>query len=288
MLEELSKQIKEILLGDIRKILLDTRSGSIQVVEEKSDGDSATIADIKIGELLVERLPELLPDSIVINEEDFNRNMFENFKTTKYVWIVDPIDGTKAFRTAGNNEYCVAVALLEDLNPVLSVVYAPEYEFAGEKGLLFETNAAREGATLNGNLISASENTNIADIVCINHVHKDTCLNSTEKIISEMCSTAKMIRAFDGHSTLINYALVSADKLQRVFTRRGANVWDVVQSAYILEKTGGIVFYEDGTNIFPLDISKLQVQDTKLLMPFNIACHRNLKDEIIGKIREEV
>jgi len=32
-------------------------------------------------------------------------------KTTKYIWVVDPIDGTKAFRTPNNNEYCVGIGL---------------------------------------------------------------------------------------------------------------------------------------------------------------------------------
>ena len=48
------------------------------------------------------------------------------------------IDGTKSFRTPGNNEYCVAVALLYNLNLILSIVYAPEYEFNGIKGLLLK------------------------------------------------------------------------------------------------------------------------------------------------------
>ncbi len=74
-------------------------------------------------------MKKLLPDSIVINEENFKEDVYEQMKITRYVWVVNPIDGTKASRTPGNNEYCIAVALLDKLNPVLSVVYAPEYEF---------------------------------------------------------------------------------------------------------------------------------------------------------------
>ena len=286
MLSELKEQVKQILLNEVKEIIFNTRNGNMQVIEEKADGDSATIADVKIGEMLVKRLPQLLPDSIVINEESFDGNVFEKVKITRYVWIVDPIDGTKAFRTAGNNEYCVAVALLDKLKPVLSLVYAPEYEFNGQKGLLFEANDGEDGARLNGDSITVDKDVKLSEISCVNHIHQDITLNETEKVVSSICESSEMIRAYDGHSTLINYALVSAYRLRRVFTRRGANIWDIVQSAYIVQKTGGTVFYEDGTDILPVDINKLQLKGSKLLMPFNIACHQELKNEFINKIRE--
>ena len=119
------------------------------VVEEKGNGDSATIADVKIGELFSKMLPEILPNSIVINEEDFDKEIFEKMKTTQYIWVVDPIDGTKAFRTKGNNEYCVGIGLLDNKKPVLSLVYLPEYEMNGQKGLMFEAIDTEEGEILN-------------------------------------------------------------------------------------------------------------------------------------------
>lgn len=288
MIKELVKKITDMMLVDIQKIIFDTRNGNMQVVEEKADGDSATIADIKIGEIFIERLPQLLPNSVVINEESFDSDVFEKIKTTKYVWVVDPIDGTKAFRTKGNNEYCVAVALLDNFKPVLSLVYCPEYEFEDKKGLLFEANDSEDGARLNGKLLQTEKNIGLSDVTCINHVHQDTSLNTTEKAISDMCKTSEMIRAYDGHSTLVNYVLVSADSLQRIFTRRGANIWDIVQGAYIVEKSGGTVFYEDGTDVFPVDLKKLELKETKLLMPFNIACHKDLKCSILAQIEENV
>ena len=134
MLESLRDKIKEILLSEVKDIIMTARNGDMLVIEEKGNGDSATIADVKIGELFSKKLPELLPNSIVINEEDFNQEIFEKMKTTQYIWVVDPIDGTKAFRTPYNNEYCVGIGLLDNLKPVLSLVYLLEYEFNGEKG----------------------------------------------------------------------------------------------------------------------------------------------------------
>lgn len=280
MLEELRDKIKEIMLGEVKEIVFATRNGNMTVVEEKKDGDSATNADIEIGQIFSKELKEMLLGSIVINEEDFNEEVFEQIKTTRFVWVVDPIDGTKAFRTEGNNEYCVAVCLFDNLRPVLSVVYAPEYELAGEKGLLLEAIDTEEGAKLNGRNIEVDSHIKIQDISCINHIHRDTKLNETERAISEKCKDSETIRAYEGHSTLVNYALVSADRLKRVFTRRDGYIWDIVQSAYIVQKTGGEVFYLNGKSMFPIDMNDLTCNGEKIIMPFNIACSKSVKEEI--------
>ena len=285
MLNDLKNRIKELMLGPVREIVFETRKGNMTILEEKSDGDSATNADIQIGQLFVKELKNLLPDSIVINEEDFNEEVYEQIKTTRYVWVVDPIDGTKAFRTPENNEYCIAVALLDKLNPVLSVVYAPEYEIDDEKGFLLEAVDGERGALLNGKMISANKSLNISDLTCINHIHRDTETNDIEKTISSLAKSSETIRAYDGHSTLVNYALVATEGLQRVFTRRGANIWDIIQSAYVVKKIGGCVYYPDGREIFPIRIDDLKIDGSKLIMGFNIASSESAKETILQNLK---
>ncbi len=290
MLENLRDRIKEILLTEVKDIIMKARNENMVVIEEKGNGDSATIADVKIGDLFSKMLPQLLPGSIVINEEDFNKNVFEKMKVTQYVWVVDPIDGTKAFRTKGNNEYCVGIGLLDNKKPVLSLVYLPEYEINSEKGLMFEAIDTEEGAKVNGREILVTDRNNLAELLCINHIHRDTQLNKIENEISSKCGKREMIRAYEGHSTLANYALVVADNLNRIFTRRNANLWDVEQSAYIVEKAGGTVFYNDGTDIFPLDLDRLHLKTDEngnnfLIIDSNIACAKTIKNRIIELLK---
>lgn len=286
MLEELRDKIKETLLTEVKEIIMSARNDNMVVVEEKGNGDSATITDVKIGELFSKMLPEVLPNSIVINEEDFDKEVFQKMKTTQYIWVVDPIDGTKAFRTKGNNEYCVGIGLLDNRQPVLSLVYLPEYEMNGEKGLMFEAIDTEEGAKVNGRKILATDKDNLAELLCINHIHRDTQLNEIEDKISSKCGRKEMIRAYEGHSTLANYALVVADNLNRIFTRRNANLWDVEQSAYIVEKAGGTVFYNDGADIFPLDLDRLYLRtddngNNFLIIDSNIACAKTIKNKLL-------
>ena len=280
-LKELSQKIKAVLLGDVRKLIMDARGGNMVVVEEKKDGDSATEADIKIGNMLGELGKALIPDSLIIEEETFGAAAYETLRLNPaYVWVIDPIDGTKAFRTSGNNEYCVVVALLHHMRPVLSLLYAPEYE----GGLLFEAIEGEDGITLNGEKWNSLPLADRHDIPCVSHVSTDTALNDMEKAVQSLFETKEMIRAYNGHSTAINYALVAKDKLQRVFTRRDVNLWDSVQGAYLVEKLGGKVFYADGTDVFPIDINLLTFGGNKLRLPFNIACHPDLKQDILERI----
>jgi len=61
MLKELRDKIKDIMLGEVKDVIFNSRQGNMTVVEEKLDGDSATNADIQIGQIFVKKLKELLP-----------------------------------------------------------------------------------------------------------------------------------------------------------------------------------------------------------------------------------
>ena len=151
---------------------------------------------------------------------------------------------------------------------------------------MFEAIDTEEGAKLNGRNILVTDKDDLSKLLCINHIHRDTELNEIEEKISSKCGRIEKIRAYEGHSTLANYALVVADDLNRIFTRRNANLWDVEQSAYIVEKAGGTVFYNDGTDIFPLDLNRLKVKidengNNFLIIDSNIACAKSIKEKIL-------
>jgi myo-inositol-1(or 4)-monophosphatase len=74
--------------------------------------------------------------------------------TADRVWIVDPIDGTRAF-LAGRDDWCVSVALTEQGRPIVGAIYAPSTDD------LFLA-AAGGGATHNGRPIAASDGSSLA------------------------------------------------------------------------------------------------------------------------------
>ncbi len=93
--------------------------------QEKSDGSPVTQADKDAETLITKRLNELTPGIVVIGEESYAESKCEDLKNQEYFWLVDPIDGTKAF-LRGEGDFTVNIALIYKNRPVIGVIYAPE------------------------------------------------------------------------------------------------------------------------------------------------------------------
>jgi myo-inositol-1(or 4)-monophosphatase len=105
-------------------------------------------ADIAVNDLLEQRLRSATPDYGWLSEESVDD---EARLDKRLVWIVDPIDGTRAY-LAGREDWCVSVALVQDAAPLLAAVFAPvsgEFFFA-RRG---------QGATLNDIPVHATSGT---------------------------------------------------------------------------------------------------------------------------------
>ena len=104
----------------------------------KQDGSPVTLADQEAEKLIEERLYNILPDIPVIGEESHAAGKRIDLSNQDYFWLVDPLDGTRAF-VRGEENFTVNIGLIHKSEPVLGVVYAPEKEelyagFAEEDG----------------------------------------------------------------------------------------------------------------------------------------------------------
>jgi histidinol phosphatase-like enzyme (inositol monophosphatase family) len=89
------------------------------MADEKGDESPVTVADRLAEGTLRRILGEAFPDFGILGEEFPDHNI-----GAKYVWVIDPIDGTRAFIT-GRTSFCTLVALLEDGVPVLGFIDQP-------------------------------------------------------------------------------------------------------------------------------------------------------------------
>jgi myo-inositol-1(or 4)-monophosphatase len=115
-------------------------------VWDKPDGAGpVSEADIAVNKLLAQHLRGARPGYGWLSEEDADEHRGEG----EHLFIVDPIDGTRAF-LAGEEIFAVALAVVQRGQVVAGVVHLPARQ---------RTYAAVVGnpATLNGAVIRASE-----------------------------------------------------------------------------------------------------------------------------------
>lgn len=88
-------------------------------VEHKSDDSPVTLADRGAEELLRRLIAQTYPDHGVIGEE-----LGDDRPDAEFVWVLDPIDGTKSFITAVPL-FGTLIALLHRGQPVLGAIHQP-------------------------------------------------------------------------------------------------------------------------------------------------------------------
>lgn len=92
-------------------------------VTHKSDQTPVTEADLAAHHAIVAGLEILTPELPVLSEESAEVPFSERSRWRTY-WLVDPLDGTREF-IKRNGEFTINIALIEEHQPILGLVYAP-------------------------------------------------------------------------------------------------------------------------------------------------------------------
>lgn len=114
-----------IYLEALKKILIEAGEILIELQnniksEIKFDNTWLTDADLKIEEFLKLELSRIEPKATFLGEESQDAE-------SCLMWVVDPIDGTKAYKQ-GLEDYAIAVSLVKEDSPVMGAVYRPAQE----------------------------------------------------------------------------------------------------------------------------------------------------------------
>jgi myo-inositol-1(or 4)-monophosphatase len=187
---------------------------------EKGPGQVVTDADLAVDAHLRRRLLDLLPQAGWLSEEtadDGSRLQRER------VWVVDPIDGTRAF-AEGKAEFTVCVGLLERARPALAVVLNPG------TGELFEAIAGGGARLLGGPIaVRAVERLEGARIG----------ISSTERRRGELIAALPEVQPLTIGSLAYKLVLTAAGRLDGYVSLRRSHDWDLVAAELILTEAGG-------------------------------------------------
>lgn len=123
---------KAALCNIIRRIALEAGDKTLEYFDEagfadatrKEDGTLVTKADQEAEEIIEKALLDLTPDIPIVGEEATAGGHIADLNSSDYLWLVDPLDGTREF-ISGSGDYTVNIALIYKGEPILGVVYAP-------------------------------------------------------------------------------------------------------------------------------------------------------------------
>jgi myo-inositol-1(or 4)-monophosphatase len=223
MLEKkIIKYIKEA--GDIFSIAFDKS----KIVKTKSNSfDLVTETDKKIELFLKQKLSQLIPESQFLSEETDSA-----FKKSKYVWIIDPIDGTTNF-VHKFPFACISVALQVDNELKYGIVYNPilnEFFFASKN----------QGAYLNESKITVNTETDFSKTLLATgfaynfNSAKENNIRFFENILPQVHGIRRP------GSAALDLAYV-AKGVYDGFWEWFLNPWDVCAGILLITEAGGIV-----------------------------------------------
>ena len=91
-------------------------------IKIKSDNTPVSNGDLKVNELITNKIKELTPNIPIVSEETVNLNVKNK---SKIFWLIDPIDGTKEY-IAGKDEFTLNAALVINKVPIIGLVGVPK------------------------------------------------------------------------------------------------------------------------------------------------------------------
>jgi histidinol-phosphatase len=191
-------------------------------VRLKADKSPVTEADIRCETAIREILEARFPAYGFYGEETVSRGM-----DAESLWLVDPIDGTKAF-VREYPMFSTQIALMRRGEIVLGVSSAPVYgEVAfAERGC---------GAYLNGQLLAVSQ---IADLesAALSAGNLKTLASGTQW--SRYGGLVARVNRIRGYGDFLHYHLLAAGKIEAVI-ESDVNILDIAACVAIVSEAGG-------------------------------------------------
>jgi 3'(2'), 5'-bisphosphate nucleotidase len=209
-------------------------------VKDKADASPVTVADEAAEKIILEDLAAIAPGIPVVAEESVAAGRVPVI--AERFFLVDPLDGTREF-VSRRDEFTVNIALVEDGEPVLGVVYAPaRHELywgdvrAGKAGHI---DADPDGTMSSmGTPMSAREppTRGLTAVASRSHRTPETDAFLAQYSVAEFLSIGSSLK----------FCLVAAGKAD-LYPRVGTTMeWDTAAGHAVLSAAGGSVTGLDG------------------------------------------
>ena len=196
-------------------------------IEIKEDNSPVSNGDLRVNELITNKIKELTPNIPIVSEETVDLNVKN---TAKIFWLIDPIDGTKEY-IAGKDEYTLNAALVINTVPVLGLVGVPKknrlfYSYAPGESYLIDDGKTKK--------INCSKQQPKGKVVALSSVLKpsDVILNKLKKF--NVSSIVKMASSY-------KFCVIATGEFDIYAARERANEWDYAAGHAVAQNAGAII-----------------------------------------------
>ncbi len=217
----------------------------------KGPGQLVTEADLAVDRLLHRMIAGARPDDGWLSEEGVDD---QSRLTRARVWMIDPIDGTRAF-AEGAPEFAISVALLTDGQPMIGAVYNPATKecFTARRGA---------GAWLGGTRLRASAHSEIKAAKLLAS-RTERRRRPWHEVIAEASFTRIGSLAY-------KLALIAAGRFDGLVSLRHCHDWDVAAAQLLLLEAGARL--TDGRGA-PLVLNRPQPRHSGLVAAGSATLH---------------
>ena len=211
------------LLSDESAVIIKQYFRTSVNIESKSDSSPVTIADKLAEEKMREIITKEFPSHGIIGEEFGNKNT-----DAEYVWVLDPIDGTKSF-ISGALSFGTLIALLKNSKPIIGVINHPilnEFLIGDNQNCL-----------LNGSKIEMRNCTSINQATLLTTDHFNVAKYQNQKKFDELVHAVKLYRnwgdCYGYYLLATGFADIMIDPIM--------SVWDSMALIPIINGAGGMI-----------------------------------------------
>jgi fructose-1,6-bisphosphatase/inositol monophosphatase family enzyme len=200
--------------------------GRVTVSGVKGRGNVLTEVDLAVERATIATLRREYPSHAVLSEETAAETRSEG-----WMWVVDPIDGTKNF-SRGIPHFCFNIALCRENVPLLGLTLQPllDEEFAAIAG---------EGCALNGVPVRVSEAATVQDsVVAIDLGYDDGRAARQIDLAGFLWPGMQGLRV--PGSAALEFAFLAAGRWD-LYLHSDLQPWDVAAGLVLVREAGGIV-----------------------------------------------
>ena len=204
-------------------------------VETKADASPVTAADRGAEELMRARIAKKFPAHGIIGEE-FGSERAD----AEFVWVLDPIDGTKSF-VSGVPLWGTLIALLHRGQPVLGCIHQPVLN-----QLMIGDGAT---TTLNGRTVRTRPCARIEDATLLTSDPLNPAKYQNGAAFDALARRAKLVRTW---GDCYGYLLVASGQADAMLDPI-MNPWDIAALVPVIRGAGGVISDWPGGTAYPAD-----------------------------------